>query len=52
MLHRQQNRDIVVVDLFAGAGGLSLGLEAAGFKVAVAVEKDAITADCKEVEYT
>ena len=40
MLHRQQNRDIVVVDLFAGAGGLSLGLEAAGFKVAVAVEKD------------
>ena len=45
MLHCQQNRDIVVVDLFAGAGGLSLGLEAAGFKVAVAVEKDAINCE-------
>ena len=45
MLHCQQNRDLVVVDLFAGAGGLSLGLEAAGFKVAVAVEKDAINCE-------
>lgn len=52
MLHCQQNRDIVVVDLFAGAGGLSLGLEAAGFKVAVAVEKDAINCEVYQTGLT
>lgn len=30
-----------VVDLFAGAGGLSLGFEKEGFQIALAVEKDA-----------
>lgn len=34
----------VAVDLFAGAGGLSLGMEQAGFDVACAVEYDAIHA--------
>jgi DNA (cytosine-5)-methyltransferase 1 len=34
----------VAVDLFAGAGGLSLGLEQAGFEIAVAVEYDPIHA--------
>lgn len=34
----------VAIDLFAGCGGMSLGLEAAGFDVAVAVEFDAIHA--------
>jgi DNA (cytosine-5)-methyltransferase 1 len=34
----------VVVDLFAGAGGMSLGFEQAGFNVAAAVEVDPIHA--------
>lgn len=34
----------VAIDLFAGGGGMSLGLEAAGFDVAAAVEFDAVHA--------
>ncbi len=34
----------VAIDLFAGAGGFSLGIEQAGFDVAVAVEQDPIHA--------
>lgn len=34
----------VAVDLFAGAGGFSLGIEQAGFDVLVAVEYDPIHA--------
>jgi site-specific DNA-cytosine methylase len=34
-----ENRPMVI-DLFAGAGGLGLGFESAGFKVAVAVDND------------
>ena len=36
---RRQERPLAV-DLFAGCGGLSLGLENAGFKVALAVDHE------------
>ncbi|NET54672.1 MAG: DNA cytosine methyltransferase [Symploca sp. SIO2E6] len=39
-----QPRRPVAIDLFAGAGGFSLGIEQAGFDVAVAVEQDPIHA--------
>ncbi len=41
----------VAVDLFAGAGGLSLGLEQAGFDVAAAVEYDPVHAATHEFNF-
>ncbi len=41
----------VAVDLFAGAGGLSLGLEQAGFDVAAAVEYDPVHAATHEYNF-
>ena len=38
-VHRKKNQ-VVAVDLFAGAGGLSLGVKMAGAQVALAVEED------------
>ena len=35
----------IVIDLFSGAGGMSLGFEQAGFDVAVAIEIDPVDAD-------
>ncbi|MDU1352870.1 MAG: DNA cytosine methyltransferase [Actinomyces sp.] len=41
----------LAVDLFAGAGGLSLGLEQAGFEIAAAVEFDPIHAAVHEYNF-
>lgn len=41
----------IVVDLFAGAGGLSLGFEQAGYDVAAAVELDPIHAATHEYNF-
>lgn len=34
------------IDLFSGCGGLSEGLRQAGFKIALAIEKDSVAAHC------
>jgi DNA (cytosine-5)-methyltransferase 1 len=47
----QGRRRPVAVDLFAGAGGLSLGLEQAGFDVVAAVEYDAVHAAVHEFNF-
>jgi len=44
-MHRSKQRPFRFVDLFAGAGGLSLGFEMAGFKSVFAVEHDVPAAE-------
>ena len=41
----------ICIDLFAGAGGLSLGFEQAGFDIAAAVEMDPIHAATHEFNF-
>jgi len=47
----KETRRPVAVDLFAGAGGLSLGLEQAGFDVVAAVEYDPVHAATHEFNF-
>lgn len=42
---REINLNLTAVDLFAGAGGLSLGFEQAGFKILLGIEKDPYAAE-------
>src|SRR5690349_7597344 len=48
---RPVSRRPLAVDLFAGAGGLSLGLEQAGFDVVAAVEYDPVHAATHEFNF-
>ncbi len=49
MSSSKRNNRPIGIDLFAGAGGLSLGFEQAGFDVAAAVEIDPV--HCAVHEY-
>ena len=39
------NQTFNAVDIFSGAGGLSIGAEKAGFNITIAIEKDLSAAD-------
>jgi DNA (cytosine-5)-methyltransferase 1 len=43
--------NLIAVDLFAGAGGSSVGLHAAGFEVVLAVEKDTSAAKAYQLNF-
>jgi DNA (cytosine-5)-methyltransferase 1 len=49
--HNQNNSRPIAVDLFAGAGGMTLGFEQAGFDVLAAVELDPIHASVHEYNF-
>jgi DNA (cytosine-5)-methyltransferase 1 len=49
--HDFQHRRPIAVDLFAGAGGMTLGFEQAGFDVLAAVELDPIHASVHEYNF-
>ncbi|MEL6581678.1 MAG: DNA cytosine methyltransferase [Cyanobacteria bacterium J06621_12] len=49
--HNSKHRRPIAVDLFAGAGGMTLGFEQAGFDVLAAVELDPIHASVHEYNF-
>lgn len=51
MTTTKKNDRPIAIDLFAGAGGLALGFEQAGFDVAVAVEFDPVHAATHEMNF-
>jgi DNA (cytosine-5)-methyltransferase 1 len=51
MMTKRENERMIAVDLFSGCGGLSLGLEQAGFDVVGAVEIDALAAATYEANH-
>jgi DNA (cytosine-5)-methyltransferase 1 len=42
---------LVAVGVFAGAGGLEIGLQAAGFRIALAVERDGVCCETLRVNH-
>lgn len=46
-----QNPDLTAVDLFSGAGGTSLGLQQAGFRVVAAVEKNPLAVESYRMNF-
>jgi DNA (cytosine-5)-methyltransferase 1 len=48
---RERDRRLTAFDVFAGAGGLSLGLQRAGFNVLGAIEKDQLAAETYEKNF-
>ncbi|OAV67038.1 C-5 cytosine-specific DNA methylase [Bacteroidales bacterium Barb6] len=39
-MNNKSNNIYTAIDLFSGAGGLSLGAQNAGFEIAIAIEQD------------
>jgi DNA (cytosine-5)-methyltransferase 1 len=49
--HREFSRQPLAVDLFSGAGGLSLGLQKAGFRLVLAVDRDPFAVETHAAQF-